>query len=354
MGIRKMNEKHKYSIMSIAFILILLLSIVLAVLIGSVNIESSWVVKIIANHILKREYFNIEWGKSIESIIWNIRLPRVLLAAFVGAGLSLTGIVMQALTKNSLADPYILGISSGASTGAVVVIMFSFLGFLGTINIVFGAFIGSILSVIITFKFASINGKITSTQLVLSGIAVSAFFSAITNLLIFRESSSDKIRTAMFWMVGSLGSATWKYVTYISIVFIICSVILLIFHKPLDVLLLGEDTANTLGVNVRLLKLIMIILCTFLTGAIVSVSGIIGFVGLVIPHISRKLVGSRHKKLMPFAILIGAIFLIWCDAFARVSVTPEELPIGVVTAFIGAPFFLFILRKNVSSIGRGK
>lgn len=353
MNIKKTNNNY-YGIFTAILIVFLIISIVLAVLIGSVDIKSNWVVEIVFNHLLHREYFEILWPKSIESIVWNIRLPRVLLAAFVGAGLSLSGIVMQALTKNSLSDPYILGISSGASAGAVATIMFGFLGLLGPINILVGAFIGAIVSIVITFKFASVNGRLTSTQLVLSGIAVSALFSAITNLLIFKESSADKVRTALFWMIGSLGSANWDYIMYIAIVFIICTSILLIFHKALDALLLGDDTAITLGVNIRLLKVIMIILCTLLTGAIVSVSGIIGFVGLVIPHITRKFVGSNHRKVMPAAILLGGLFLIWCDVFSRIIVSPEELPIGVVTAFVGAPFFLFILRKNLSSSGRGR
>lgn len=354
MKIKKISNHYKYSIFIASTIVFLILSIVIAVLIGSVNIQNNWVFEIVVNHVLQREYFETLWSKSVESIVWNIRLPRVLLAAFIGAGLSLSGIVMQALTKNSLADPYILGISSGASAGAVTIIMFGFLGFLGPINILVGAFIGAIVSVVITFKFAAINGRLTSTQLVLSGIAVSALFSAITNLLIFKESSADKVRTALFWMVGSLGSANWEYVIYIGIVFILCTAIVLILHKALDAILLGDDTAITLGVNIRLLKVIMIILCTLLTGAIVSVSGIIGFVGLVIPHIARVFVGSNHSRLMPAAILLGGLFLIWCDVFSRTIVSPEELPIGVVTAFVGAPFFLFILRKNLSSSGRGR
>lgn len=344
----KRLHKYKYPILIAILLIILGISIVSAVLVGSVDIQRNWVLEIITNHLLKREYFEAMWPKATESIVWRIRLPRVLLALFVGSGLSLSGIVMQALTKNSLADPYILGISSGASAGAVATIMFGILSSLGGINIVIGAFIGAVLAIIITFKFSSIKGRITSTQLVLAGIAVSAMFSAITNLLIFKESSEDKVRTAMFWMVGSLGGATWNYLKYIFVIFIICTLILCIFHKGLDALLLGDDTAATLGVNVKSLKAGMIVLCTLLTGAIVSVSGIIGFVGLVIPHIARKLAGPSHKRLMPVAIFLGGLFLIWCDAFSRTIVAPEELPIGVVTAFVGAPFFLFILRKNLN------
>lgn len=331
-----------------------LISIVLAIFIGSVNIKSDWIIKIIFNNILKREYFHVVWPKSSEAIVWNIRFPRVLLSAIVGAGLSLSGIAMQALTKNSLADPYILGISSGASAGAVAAMLFGFFSFFASYNTMVGAFCGAVAAIIITFKFATIKGRITSTQLVLAGIAVSAIFSATTNLMIFKQNNADKVKTALFWMTGSLGGTKWNYVIYVSAIFIICTIIFLILHTSLDALLLGDTTAITLGVNTRVLKIIIIVLCTLLTGAIVSVSGVIGFVGLVIPHITRTFVGSKHKRLMPAALLLGALFLIWSDVCSRVIVSPEELPIGVVTAFIGAPFFLWLLRTSSYSFGGSK
>lgn len=349
-----LKSKLSYFIFCLVLIFLVLLSMILSILIGSVNIESCWIFKIIFNNSMHQEYFQAVWPKSSESIVWNIRLPRVLLSAIVGAGLSLCGIAMQALTKNSLSDPYILGISSGASSGAVAVIMFGFFSFLTPYSITAGAFIGAVLAIIIALKFANIRGRITSTQLVLSGIAVSALFSAITNLLIFKEDNSDKVRTALFWMVGSLGGTKWSYVPYSGIMFAICTVSFFVLHKSLDALLLGDATATTLGVNTKLVKIVIIVLCTLLTGSIVSVSGVIGFVGLVIPHITRTFVGSNHKRLMPAAVLIGALFLIWSDVCARVIVSPEELPIGVVTAFIGAPFFLWILRKSSYSFGGSK
>ncbi len=360
MSSKKLNKflpiKSKFSYYTFCFVLLILviLSIILSIFIGSVNIQSDWIFKIIFNNILNQEYFHIVWPKSSESIVWNIRLPRVLLSVIVGAGLSLCGIVMQALTKNSLADPYILGISAGASSGAVAAMMFGFFSFLSGYSTLIGAFSGSVVAIVIVFKFAAVRGRITSTQLVLSGIAVSAVFSAITNLMIFKADNSDKVKSALFWMIGSLGATKWSYIPYTGAIFIICGILFLILHKSLDALLLGDATAITLGVNTRVLKITIIVLCTLLTGSIVSVSGVIGFVGLVIPHITRTFVGSSHKRLMPAAILLGGLFLIWSDVCARLIVSPEELPIGVVTAFIGAPFFLWLLRKSSYSFGGSK
>lgn len=347
-------KKSAYFVFCVVLLSILIVSMIVAFCIGSVNIQMDWILKIVVNNILHYQYFTVEWPKSVESIIWDIRFPRVILSIIVGSGLSLCGIAMQAITKNSLADPYILGISSGASSGAVAAMLFGFLSFLSGYNVIAGAFIGSVVAIIIVFKFAMNKGQIGSIQLVLSGIAVSSVFSAITNLIVFKTNDSDKVKSALFWMIGSLGGTKWSYIPYVGAVFIICSILLLILHNTFDILILGDATATTLGANIRILKATIIIICTLLTASIVSVSGVIGFVGLVIPHISRTFVGSKHSRLMPVSILLGGIFLIWADVCARVVVSPEELPIGVVTAFIGAPFFLWLLKKSSYSFGGGR
>jgi len=331
---------------------ILIFSLILSVLVGSVSINPSWIIGVLANHISGRELAEPVWEKSIESIIWTIRFPRVLMAFMVGAGLSLSGILMQALTKNALADPYVLGISSGASAGAVAVIMYGFFSSFGDFHITVGASLGAILSIVIAMKVSTVNNHITSTQLVLSGIAVSALFSAITNTMIYyNKTGSDKVKTAMYWMMGSLSGATWSKVTYIFIASIICLIVISFFTGSLDVLMLGDDAATTLGLNLRRIKLSIIIICTVMTGAIVSVSGVIGFVGLVIPHITRSIVGPKHARLLPASIIVGGCFVILCDVLCRVLVAPEELPLGVVTAFFGAPFFLFLIRKSRQKFG---
>lgn len=330
----------KNIILYVLLAVILVVSIVAAIFIGSVNIRGVWIFQIIVNNMFGHEIFKAVWPASVNSIVWEIRFPRVLLAAVVGAGLSVSGIAMQALTKNSLADPYVLGISSGASTGAVVSIL------LGIFAVPFGAFLGAALSMAIVFNIAGLKGRVTSTRLVLTGVAVSAMFSSITSFMVFRADNQNKVRSVLFWMEGSLGGTTWNYIMYTFVVLVLCSAVIYIFSRTLDAFLLGDDTAVTLGIDVKKSKTIIVLVSTLLTGTMVSASGVIGFVGLVVPHICRSIVGSKHSRIIPVSIFSGAIFLIWVDVFSRMIASPEELPIGIVTSLVGAPFFLWILRKS--------
>lgn len=346
------RKKGNFVLFCIGLFVLLILVIILAVFSGSVSIPPDVVCKVLLNHLTSHEIFKPTWNASLETIIWTMRFPRVLMALMVGAGLSLCGILMQAMTRNSLADPYVLGISSGASAGAVAVIMYGWFGFMGQFHIAFGAAIGAFLAIFIAMKVSSVSNRITSTQLVLAGIAVSTLFQAVTNFMIYyNQTGDDKVKTAIYWMMGSLSGANWSTVLYVFIIFIICTVILFFFTDSLDVLMLGDDAATTLGVNLMRIKVSIIVLCTILTGAIVSVSGVIGFIGLIIPHITRSLVGSKHSRLMPASILLGGVFTILCDWISRIVVIPEELPIGVLTALFGAPFFLFLIRKSRSKFG---
>ena len=331
---------------------VVLLSFVLATMLGSVDLELPTIWRVVVNELAKKEVYEVTWETSTESILWGIRIPRILTAFIVGAGLALCGILMQALTKNSLADPYVLGISQGASAGAVSVIMYGYLSFLGGYGTMVGAFGGAVISIFLATKIATIRNKITATQLVLAGIAVSALFGAITNLMIYHtKTGSDKVKTATYWMMGSLSGASWEKLKYVTIAFIFCMIMILILSRKLDVLLLGDDVAVTVGVNTDQLKMVIIVLATLLTGVIVSVSGTIGFVGLTIPHITRSIVGTKHSRLIPASILVGGAFLVFADIVSRVVVAPEELPIGVVSAFIGAPFFLYLMRKSHAKSG---
>lgn len=331
---------------------IIAVTMCISVAIGAVDVSPGTIVRILINKILKQEVFHVVWERKTENIIWNIRFPRVLMAFVVGAGLSLCGVLMQALTKNSLADPYVLGISSGASVGAVCVIVLGAFRFLGGYAVMFGATLGAALSITLSMRIASVRGRITPTQLVLAGIATAALFSAITNLIVYGyNTGSDKTKTALYWMVGSLSGTTWSQLKYVVIVFAITTAAILLFTKELDVLLLGDDIAENLGMDVRRLKWVIIIMSTVLTGVVVSVSGVIGFIGLVIPHIMRSVIGSGHKRLIPLVILGGGLFAMIADLISRVIIAPEELPIGVVSAFFGAPFFMYLIRKG--SRGQG-
>ena len=321
-------------------------SIVFAIHIGAVDLTPEWIYQILVNHLTGKEIYAVEWPAYADGIVWGMRLPKVLVASCVGAGLSLVGILMQAMTKNSMADPYLLGISSGASAGATAAILVGSLPIIGAVTVQAGAFIGAIVSSVLVFILAGASGRVSSTKLILSGTAISALFSSMSNFLIFMQNNEKKLSSVLFWMSGSFASAKWADVLPVFIVLIICIVLILLENRALDALLLGEEMAITIGVDVPKLKILIIIMSALVTGIMVSVSGTIGFVGLVIPHISRSLVGTAHKRMVPFSALLGAILMIWADAIARVVVAPSELPIGVVTAFIGAPFFLFLLRKS--------
>ena len=348
-----LESKSTYLGFILIMVLILCVSIVISIILGSVDIELKDIAGFLANKFSGRRVVEVTWDKSIESIVWDIRFPRVFVAFFVGAGLTLCGIIMQALTKNTLADPYVLGISQGASAGAVFMIMYGSLFFYGPYGTMLGAFIGAVISIIIALNISKIRNKITATQLILAGIAVAALFGAATNLMIYMQrTGSDKVKTAQYWMMGSLSGSTWERLLYVSITFLLCFIVIYSIRKMLDAMLLGDDVAMTLGVNTSKLKIIMILVATLLTGVIVSISGVIGFVGLTIPHITRSIVGSKHTRLIPAATLVGGTFLVVADVISRVVISPEELPIGVVSAFFGAPLFLYLIKKSNNG-GRG-
>lgn len=331
----------------------LILVLILGINVGAVNLRPDWIAQILLNHLSGRELFPTVWPEYTDGIVWGMRFPKVLVAAAVGGGLSLVGILMQAMTKNSLADPYILGISSGASTGATAILLMGSLPVIGHVPVQTGAFLGAMLSSLLVFVLAGTSGRFNSTKLVLSGVAVSAIFSAVTNVLIFMSTEKMKVNSALFWMTGSFGSAEWEDVPVAVIALAVTLAAALLLSGSLDALLLGEDIAVTMGVNVRVIKAVILLAGSVVTGVMVSMSGVIGFVGLVVPHISRTIVGTVHRRLVPFAVLLGAVFMVLCDMFARVVAAPSELPIGVVTALLGAPFFLFLLRKSSYSFTKG-
>ena len=328
-------------------VLLLAASLTISVTIGAVDVSAADVGKILVNRSLDKEIFAATWESKTENIIWNIRFPRVLMAFFVGQGLALCGVLMQALTKNPLADPYVLGISSGASSGAVCAILLGWFNWMGGYSTMFGATLGAMASICLSLSIASIHGRITSTQLVLAGIATSALFSAFTNLIVYGfNSGSDRTKMALYWMVGSLSGSSWSKLKYVAIVSFVVICVIFLFAKHLDVLLLGDDVAETLGMDTRKMKLMIIAASTILTGVVVSVSGVIGFVGLVVPHVMRSFVGSNHRRLIPISILGGGLFTMIVDLIARTVMDPNELPIGVVAAFFGAPFFLYLIKKG--------
>lgn len=342
---------------SVQFILvaIALLSVGLAVSLGQVDIPLSQAYRILlyrTTGIGIGDMSELMSGPYVD-IIWNIRFPRVILALLVVAGLSLCGTVMQAAVQNPLADPYILGISSGASLGATFSIMIGFgaISLLGQGGSAFWAFAGAFGASLLVMTLAGIGGKMSSVKLVLSGMVINALCTAFANFIVYFANNAEGIRTVTFWTMGSLAAAKWDRLPLVALIVGLAVLLFLFQSRILNTMLLGDEAAVTLGIPLNKFRLVYLLLTALITGVMVASCGIIGFVGLIIPHIIRGLVGSDHRRLMPTAILAGAIFLVWTDVIARTVVSSVELPIGIITALIGAPMFMYMLITKGYSFG---
>ncbi|HPC74209.1 MAG TPA: iron chelate uptake ABC transporter family permease subunit [Syntrophales bacterium] len=278
-----------------------------------------------------------------KEILFSVRLPRILFAGIVGAALSMAGVVFQALLRNPLADPYILGISGGAAVGAIIGILIG--AALLPLGIPLLAFLGAALTVIIVFGIARTGAQLRSNTLLLAGVIVNAFFSAIIMFLISTSTSSD-VHKVMFWLMGDLSLATTREITLTGTILFIGFAILYSHARPMNLIVVSEETALQLGINVEKVKKILFVAASLITGVAVSASGIIGFVGLFIPHVMRMLLGPDHRLLLPASFLFGATFLVIADTVARTLMAPGELPVGVITAICGAPYFIYLLRKG--------
>jgi iron complex transport system permease protein len=278
-----------------------------------------------------------------DGIVWELRMPRVLTAAAVGAGLALCGAVMQALTRNPLADPYLLGLSSGASVGAVVVIVLG-----AGLLLPLAAFAGALAALVATLALANAAGAgaLTPTRTVLAGLAVSSVFGAVTSLVIFWSATGDSYREILNWLLGSLAGTDWWSVAIAGGAVVLIGIPLLASARTLDAFAFGDSAAAALGVHVGRSRALLLTGTALLTGALVAVSGSIGFVGLVLPHAVRILVGSRHRALLPLSALAGAVFLVWADTGARALFDPRELPVGILTALIGGPVFALLMLRS--------
>lgn len=312
---------------------------VIGVVIGPVHIPVSEIIYYVA-------------GKSVSSdtsstnqlIISRIRLPRVLLGLLVGFALATCGSTMQGLFRNPLASPYILGVASGAAAGAAVVIL---LGLPPTLFLPLGAFLGGIAATSVVYRLAQAPGGKTSTYtLILAGVAIGALFSAITSFTIFLSSGSQKMSDVVFWIMGSLSRANWDHLYTLTPIVLIGSFVLIYFSRDLNALALGENTAFHLGLNPERTKRFLLVIATLVASSAVAFAGTIGFVGLITPHIMRLLIGPDHRYLLPASALGGAILLVVADVAARTVIAPAELPVGIITAFLGAPFFLYLLKTR--------
>ncbi|WP_224388002.1 iron ABC transporter permease [Pseudonocardia sp. ICBG1293] len=282
----------------------------------------------------------------VSTIVWDLRMPRSLLAAIVGAGLALAGAGVQTLVRNPLADPYLLGVSSGASVGATAVITTGALGALGTWALFTGALVGALAAGALVGAIAVAQGGITPIRLILTGTVLGSAFSATASFLVFRSGDPAAARSVLFWLLGSLSGAQWDRVAVPAVTVALLLVLLGAFSGWLDALTAGPDTAAALGVPVTAARSVLFAVCAVAVGVLVAVSGAIGFVGLVVPHLARLLVGSRHRVLLPVTALGGAVFLLVVDVAARVAVRPTEMPLSVVTGLIGAPVFLVLMGRR--------
>jgi iron complex transport system permease protein len=318
----------------------LVASLVLAVTFGPAEISFGEVWASIGGHL---GIGDSPLSRLRDGIVWELRLPRVLTAACVGAGLAVCGAVMQALTRNPLADPYLLGLSSGASLGAVAVLLLGV-----SVLLPVAAFLGALAALVLTLLLASAMGRITPTRTVLAGLAVSSLASAITSFVIFWSATGDSYREILSWLLGSLSGARWPAVAIAGAAVLLVGLPLLAGGRVLDAFAFGDTSAAALGIDVQRTRWLMLGATALLTGALVAVSGSIGFVGLILPHAVRLVFGPGHRALLPLSALFGAVFLVWADTLARTLFDPRELPVGIVTAMVGAPVFAALLLRRRS------
>lgn len=273
--------------------------------------------------------------------IFKLRLLRALLAVAAGAGLSVAGVILQTVLRNPLAEPYVLGVSSGAGLGAVIGLLFVSLG----IGVNITAFLGGVITIALVYKLAKIDGRMTSENMIIAGIVVNGFLSSILMFLI-SNSSSGNIHSVIWWLLGNLQAYKIAPVLTLFLASLAGFLVSFVFSRELNAISLGEEEARHLGIDIEKVKIILLGVATFVTSLAVSVCGIIGFTGLMMPHIARRLTGPDHRLLLPASVLMGSIFLLLCDIFSKTILAPKEVPIGVITSFIGVPFFIYVLKKS--------
>ncbi|GAA0486295.1 ABC transporter permease [Paractinoplanes deccanensis] len=318
---------------------------VIAVGTGAIGIGPGTVARILGHQLLGFPS-EVTWTPPQEAIVWQVRLPRVLLGMLVGAGLAVCGVALQAMVRNVLADPYLLGINSGASSGAAAAILFGAGAGFGQYALSASAFLGALAASLLVFLVARSGGRVTSMRLLLSGVAVGYALYALTSFLIFASGSAEGSRSVMFWLLGSLGLARWDALLAVAALVIGgTAAYLTVSGRRLDALAVGDETAHTLGVSPDRFRMRLLVVVSLCVGVLVSAAGSIGFVGLVVPHLARRVVGATHARVVPVAALLGAILLVWADVVARVLLAPQEIPIGIITALLGAPFLLILIRR---------
>lgn len=322
---------------------VLLASLSLAISVGAVPVPLGTVWGVFANK-LSPGLIEQTWSQGREAIVWEIRFPRAILAMMVGAGLAMVGASLQAVTRNPLADPHLLGISSGGAFGAILALLHTGL-FIGFLTVPLLAFLGALGATAIVLGVSRFADATSADRLVLAGVAVSFIIMAGANVLIFLG-DPRATHTVVFWMLGGLGLAQWGQLVYPLVILVICGAWLIAQATALNAMTIGDESAATLGIPVARFRLAVFVVGALITGVMVAFSGIIGFVGLMVPHIVRMLVGGDYLRVLPCSALVGAIFLLWADIAARTIMAPEDMPIGIVTGLIGGLFFVWLLGRK--------
>lgn len=338
-----MLKKHG-NVIFILISLLLLISILVSLLLGTVNISVIELFQVLLSPVMNNQLAAPKQAidSVMETVIWQIRMPRLLSACLVGAGLAMSGAILQNTTRNPLADPYLFGLMAGAGLGATIVSIVLPAHF---ISIAIGAFIGALLAVVMVFAVCIGSNWRKPELSLLAGVAVSFMLSAMTSFILYFAEPFAANRV-IFWLLGSLSPTDWFSVKLLAPIFVLVLLLALALRRQLDALLLSDESAQSLGVNTVKLRLVLIIATALLTAAIVSQSGGIAFVGLMVPHIARQLFAVTATKLLIGSALIGALFMIWVDNLARIALPQQEIPLGVVTSFIGSIFFLFLMRRQ--------
>lgn len=343
--------KRRLAIWGGAGFVLLLFSVVISLSLGSANLSLSQVWGILLHQLpFLQSLIDSNWPESAEQIILKVRLPRVFLAILVGACLSLAGSGFQGVLRNPLADPYTLGVASGSAVGAAFIILFGFhTSLFGIWTIPLVAFATGLISLLVVLRLANVHGKFKLETIILSGVVVSAFLGSLVSFMV--SMSDQVVNEIVFWLMGSLALRGWSFTFVLLPYLAIGIVVLLSYGRTLNLFALGERQAAHLGVNIKRTRLVVLVVSTLITSAAVSIVGTIGFVGLVVPHLVRLIVGPDYRLLLPLSLIFGAIYVLWADTIARTLLSPTEIPLGVVTAFLGAPFFAYLLRRNKQMTG---
>lgn len=342
-----MLRKINYVTGGLVAVVILLLALLWALSVGAANLSFSQIFHIVIGQWSNPLTYDDPMNSAEQTIIWMLRFPRLLMAVIVGAGLAVAGVVMQAIVKNPLADPYILGISSGASLGATVAILFNIGVTLGDNFVGIMAFLGAMAISFGVLFISNLGGRSNSIKLILAGLALSAVCSSFSGFIVYMADDKEGIQTITYWLMGSLGGAKWSMIPFIGGVVFVSIFFFWLQSRVLNLMLLGDEVAITLGRDLHRYRQVYLIISSLIVGLVVYASGMIGFVGLLIPHVVRMVVGTNHWVLIPFTALSGAIFLVIADGLCRSIIPHVELPIGILISIVGAPTFVYMLvRKN--------